>query len=134
MMREMSAKKIAKIEPIKDLEVKGCSCSIDIDKLYLEALKRGDTAIYDPEGLIVCEMDHERKVIPMSEIRKIEEERKKAGILGGALLGWAIGGPVGGILGGIVGLFLAELKNEVCRKDICNCYRGITVRRRGQYA
>jgi len=124
----MSAK-IAEVKPIRNLRIKGCSCSTDIDKLYLEALKREDTAIYDAEGLIVCEMENERKVIPMSEIRKIEEERRNAGIIGGALLGWAIGGPIGAIIGAIFGWGLAELKNEQCRQDVCNCYRGITVRK-----
>jgi len=129
----MSAK-IARVEPVRNLKVKGCSCPIDLDKLYLEALERGDTAIYDPEGLIVCEMDKERKVIPMSEIKRIEEERRKAGAIGGALLGWVLGGPIGAVLGGIFGLGLAELKNELCRQDVCNCYRGITVRRRYEHA
>ena len=119
---------------LKDTKFKTCTCSIDIDKLYLEALERGDTVIHDPEGLIVCDMKKERKVIPLSEIKRIEEKRRKAGAIGGALLGWAIGGPVGGILGSIVGLFLAELKNEECRKDVCSCYRGIIVRKRDEYA
>ena len=59
---------------LENVELKGCKCSIDIEWLYLEALKRGDTAIYDPEGLIVCEMKNERKVIPISEIKKREED------------------------------------------------------------